>query len=336
LSELRKDPISSRWVIISTDCGRRPLALLHKRVVLNSAAADCPFCPGHEGKTPPEILAYGREKSSANTPGWKVRVVPNKSPTLRIEGELDRSAEGLFDRMNGIGAHEIIVETPQHGRTLALLMEQEVENVLVAFRDRMLDLKNDKRFRYVLIFKNHGEAAGASVEHPHSQLMALPIVPRWVHEEWDNCGNYYDAKERCIFCDIIQQERDTGDRVIAENEYCISITPFASRFPFEICILPKAHGSAYECNPKGVYTSLARMLKAMLMRLDAVLDLPAYNFVIHTSPIGEEINDHYHWHMEVIPQLMTVAGFEWGTGFYVNPTSPEEAARFLRDARVQG
>ena len=198
----------------------------------------------------------------------------------------------------------------------------------------MLDLNNDKRFRYVLIFKNHGEAAGASLEHPHSQLIALPIVPRRVREEVDNCWHYYDEKERCIFCDIIRQERDTGERVIGENEHFISIAPYASRFPFEMWLLPKVHGSSYENNQSSIYSSLARMLKDTLMRLDVVLDRPAYNFMIHTSPVGEEINDHYHWHIEVIPKLTKVAGFEWGTGFYINPTPPEEAARFLREARL--
>ena len=171
---------------------------------------NCPFCPGNELKTPPEILAYGRNGASANTSGWNIRVVPNRFPALGIEGELDREGEGLFDKMNGIGAHEVIIETPQHQTTLAQLPQKSVEDVFWAYRDRMLDLKNDKRFRYVLIFKNHGEAAGASVEHPHSQLIALPIVPRRVREEVDNCWHYYDEKERCIFCDIIRQERDTG------------------------------------------------------------------------------------------------------------------------------
>ena len=198
----------------------------------------------------------------------------------------------------------------------------------------MLDLKNDKRFRYVLIFKNHGESAGATVDHPHSQLIALPIVPRRVREEVDSSWHYYDEKERCIFCDIIRQEMDTGERVVAENDHFITMTPYASRFPFEMWLLPKMHGSSYENNQSSMYASLSRMMKDVLMRMDATLDKPAYNFMIHTSPIGEEINDHYHWHVEIIPKLTKVAGFEWGTGFYINPTPPEEAARFLREAHV--
>ena len=333
MPELRKDPIVGRWVIISTERGKRPTDFLRESVVAKGGA-NCPFCYGNEAKTPPEILVYGRNGSGANTSGWKVRVVPNKFPALGIEGDLGKEGEGLFDKMNGIGAHEVIIETPQHAATLATLPERAVEDVLWAYRDRMLDLKNDKRFRYVLIFKNHGEAAGASLEHPHSQLIALPIVPRRVREEVDACSHYYHEKERCIFCDIIRQEQDTATRVIDQNEHFINLAPYAPRFPFEIWILPKQHSSSFENNQSPIYSALARMLKSTLMRLDAVLDRPAYNFMIHTSPIGEEINDHYHWHMEIIPKLTKVAGFEWGTGFYINPTPPEEAAKFLREANV--
>jgi UDPglucose--hexose-1-phosphate uridylyltransferase len=216
LPELRKDPITGRWVIISTERGKRPNDFLRESVVVREPK-NCPFCAGNESKTPPEVLVYGRNGGGANTPGWKLRVVPNRFPALGIEGELDREGEGLFDKMNGIGAHEVIIESPDHAASLATLPERAVEDVLWGYRDRMLDLKNDKRFRYILIFKNHGEAAGATVEHPHSQLIALPIVPRRVREEVDNCWHYYDEKERCIFCDIVRQERDTGERVIGEN-----------------------------------------------------------------------------------------------------------------------
>ncbi len=300
MPELRKDPITGRWVIIATERGKRPNDFLRESVVARDAK-NCPFCAGNEAKTPPEILVYGRNGGGPNTP---------------------------------VGAHEVVIESPNHAATLATLPERAVEDVLWGYRDRMLDLKNDKRFRYILIFKNHGEAAGATVDHPHSQLIALPIVPRRVREEVDNCWHYYDEKERCIFCDIVRQERDTGERVIGENEHFITIAPYASRFPFEMWLLPKVHGSSYENNQSSIYASLARMLKDTLMRLDEVLDRPAFNFMIHTSPIGEEINDHYHWHIEIIPKLTKVAGFEWGTGFYINPTPPEESARFLREARI--
>jgi len=196
------------------------------------------------------------------------------------------------------------------------------------------DLKNDRRFRYILLFKNHGEAAGASLEHTHSQLIALPIVPKRVREEVDNSKRYYEEKERCIFCDMIKQEVETAVRVIGENDQFIAIAPYAPRFPFETWLLPKKHSSSFELQPDSEYGNLAKLLGNILSRLDVVLDRPAYNYVVHTSPIGEEVNDHYHWHIEMMPKLTKVAGFEWGTGFYINPTPPEEAARFLREAQI--
>jgi UDPglucose--hexose-1-phosphate uridylyltransferase len=333
LPELRKDPITGRWVIISTDRGKRPTDFVRESVQIKGNGF-CPFCYGNETKTPPEVLVYGRNGSGKDTPGWRIRVVPNKFPALQIEGDLDREGEGLFDRMNGIGAHEVIIETPDHQSTLATLPEKSVEEVLWAYRDRMLDLKNDKRFRYILLFKNHGEAAGASLEHTHSQLIALPIVPKRVREEVDKSKHYFEEKERCIFCDMIRQEVETGSRVISENEHFITVAPYAPRFPFETWILPRQHSSAFENHQSPIYASLAKLLRDLLRRLDGVLNRPAYNYVVHTSPIGEEINDHFHWHIEMMPKLTKVAGFEWGTGFYINPTPPEEAARFLREAQI--
>lgn len=333
MPELRKDSIIGRWVIISTERGKRPTDFLRESVEIKGTGF-CPFCPGNEAKTPPEVLAYGRNGGGRDTPGWSVRVVPNKFPALGIEGDLDRQGEGLFDKMNGVGAHEVIIETPDHQQTMASLPEKSIESVLWAFRDRMLDLKNDKRFRYILIFKNHGEAAGASLEHTHSQLIALPIVPKRVREEVDSGKRYYQDKERCIFCDMIRQELQAKVRVIVENEHFVAMAPYAPRFPFETWILPKAHSSSFENNQSPIYMSLAGIMRNILARLDAVLNRPAYNFVIHTSPIGEEINEHYHWHIEMMPKLTKVAGFEWGTGFYICPTPPEESARFLREAQV--
>jgi UDPglucose--hexose-1-phosphate uridylyltransferase len=331
LPELRKDPITGRWVIISTDRSKRPTDFLRESVQIKGVGV-CPFCPGNEGKTPPEILAYGRNGGGRNTPGWSLRVVPNKFPALGIEGGLDREGEGLFDRMNGVGAHEVIIETSDHRSTLASMPVNAIQAVFSAFRDRAVDLKNDRRFRYILLFKNHGEAAGASLEHTHSQLIALPIVPKRVREEVDSCKRYYDEKERCIFCDMIRQEIETDSRIISSSEAFVALAPYAPRFPFESWILPRQHSSAFENMPGTYYESLAKILRDFLMRMDTALCFPAYNFVVHTSPIGEENNDHYHWHIEMMPKLSRVAGFEWGTGFYINPTPPEEAARFLREA----
>jgi UDPglucose--hexose-1-phosphate uridylyltransferase len=262
-------------------------------------------------------------------------VVPNKFPALGIEGDLDRRAEGMYDKMNGIGAHEVIIETPLHAESLATLPDKRIEDILWAFRDRVMDLRKDRRFRYILIFKNHGEAAGASLEHPHSQLIALPIIPRQVQEELQGAKQYYELKERCIFCDILHQELADGSRVVAENPDFITVSPFAPRFSFETWILPKRHEASFENSTSQCYENLAKMLKLLMGKMDAVLDRPAYNLVIHSSPLNEDNTESYHWHVEIMPKLSKVAGFEWGTGFYINPTSPEEAARYLREATVE-
>jgi UDPglucose--hexose-1-phosphate uridylyltransferase len=333
LPELRKDPVTGRWVIIATDRAKRPSDFVREKVEIRGSGF-CPFCYNNESKTPPEIMAYRSDGSARDTPGWSLRVVPNKFPALRIEGSLSRQGEGLYDKMQGIGAHEVIIETPDHQQTLATLPPQTIEDVLWAFRDRIVDLEKDHRFRYILIFKNHGEAAGASLEHTHSQLIALPVVPKRVLEELDGAREYYSYRERCIFCDMFRQEMESGTRMVAENAAFVAIQPFAPRFPFETWIIPKSHQSAFKESMTPEYAQFALILKSILTRLDIVLEHPAYNFVIHTSPLPDTSNDYYHWHMEIMPKLTKLAGFEWGTGFYINPTPPEEAARFLKEAVV--
>jgi UDPglucose--hexose-1-phosphate uridylyltransferase len=251
-----------------------------------------------------------------------------------VEGTLDREGEGMFDRMNGIGAHEVIIETPDHDRSLALMAEPEIERVLWAYRERILDLKQDHRLRYILVFKNHGAAAGATLEHPHSQLIALPIVPDFVREEIEGAVRHFDVKERCVFCDIVHQELRDGRRVIQENADVVALAPYAPRFAFETWLLPKRHGARFEEAPRHEYESLARVLKSVLQRLDRALESPPFNLIVHTSPFSVDAANAYHWHVEIMPKLTRVAGFEWGTGFYINPTSPEEAAKVLRAVRL--
>ncbi len=332
MPELRKDPIIGRWVIISTERGKRPTdfsTLPQKKQ--NSA---CPFCPGNESATPPEILAFRPSDSEPNKPGWTLRVISNKYPALKVEGDLNREGRGIFDKMNGIGAHEVIIETADHFKNMVDLTDKEMEDVLWAYRARTLDLKKDPRFRYILIFKNQGEAAGASLEHSHSQLIATPIVPKRVSEELEGAHKYYEYKERCIFCDIIRQEISENMRVIIQNDAFIATEPFAPRFPFETWILPKTHLAVFEDTKKSDIPLLAKLLKETLTRLSAALNNPPYNFLIHTSPINVHRSEEYHWHIEIMPKLTRVAGFEWGTGFYINPTTPEDAAKYLKEIEI--
>ncbi len=325
MPELRKDPITSRWVIVSTERAKRPSDFGADPSPRRSSL--CPFCPGNEEKTPPEILTY----RTPNGEKRGVRVVPNKFPALVAEGNLHRRGKGIYDRMNGVGAHEVIIETASHEQTLATMEERQVEDVLWAYRERILDLKKDPRLQYILIFKNHGEGAGASLEHPHSQLIATPIIPKRVREEVDGAKEYYNCNERCIYCDMIREESAEKRRVVLASDYFVSIAPFASRFPFETWILPRTHRASFEDAERQEYVCLARILKETLRRVERVLSNPPYNFVIHNSPFREDHHLHYHWHLEITPRLTRVAGFEWGTGFYINPTPPEEAAGYLRD-----
>jgi UDPglucose--hexose-1-phosphate uridylyltransferase len=334
MSELRKDPVTGRWVIISTDRRKRPTDFRLESVRIAGRDDSCPFCEGHEGMTPKELLVYGRNGSAPDTRGWTLRVVPNQFPVLRVEGGLDRRGEGLFDKMNGIGAHEVIIESPRHEDTLASMDERAVEQVLSAAASRVQDLKRDRRFRYVIIFKNHGAAAGASLEHSHTQLIALPIVPREVRDEVDGSRLHFQTKERCVFCDILQQEATDGRRLIAENADVVALSPYAPRFPFETWILPKRHQALFEDAPRHEYVSLARLLGDILRRMNKALQFPPYNLLVHSAPVAELAGEYYHWHVEIIPKLTKVAGFEWATGFYLNPTSPEEAAQVLRDIRI--
>jgi UDPglucose--hexose-1-phosphate uridylyltransferase len=332
MADLRKDPVTGRWVIISTERQKRPNDFQIETVTIHPDGL-CPFCEGHEDKTPPEILAY-RNGTPGNGRGWDVRVVPNKFPALRVEGMLDRAAEGLFDRMNGIGAHEVIIETPNHTETLATMAEPAIEKVFWAWRDRVLDLKHDIRLRHIVIFKNHGASAGATLEHAHSQLIALPIIPREMAEELEGAKHHYKQKERCVFCDVMRQELKDRTRVIAESADFVAIAPYAPRFPFETWLLPKHHGSRFEEATPAEFASLARMLKEMLQRMNATLLSPPYNLIVHSAPLQENAGDFYHWHIELMPKLTRVAGFEWGTGFYINPTGPEEAAEVLRETKL--
>jgi UDPglucose--hexose-1-phosphate uridylyltransferase len=329
MPELRKDPVVGRWVIISTERGRRPSDFRIDPV--RSLGGNCVFCPGNESKTPPEILAARGPDSAPNEAGWSLRVVPNKFPALRIEGELEPSGEGLYDRMNGVGAHEVVIESPEHGASLATLPMTAVADVLAACRERVIDLKKDPRFQYVLVFKNHGAAAGASLEHPHSQLIATPIIPIMVLEELKGAAEYYEMKERCVWCDIVHQERRSRHRIIVEANGFVALAPFAPRFPFETWILPTRHRSAFDDNGADELRGLAGVLGDFLRRLDQVLQHPPFNFVLHTAPLHEGPLEHFHWHLEVMPKLTNVAGYEWGSGFFINPVPPEDAAAALRD-----
>jgi UDPglucose--hexose-1-phosphate uridylyltransferase len=340
MPELRKDPISGRWVVISTERGKRPTDFKGETVG-KEIPKNCPFCDGNEKMTPPEILAWRKPETRPNETGWDVRVTQNKFPALTPEGEINRRGDGMYDYMSGIGVHEVIIDSPRHDLSLAEMEVTQIEKILWAYKERIVAIEQDKRFRYVLVFRNYGIGAGASLAHPHSQLIATPITPRYVKLELATSRQYFLDKERCIFCDLIKQDLNSGERIVAENEYYVAIAPFASRFPFELWILPRRHHACFQDMPDLERGQLAMMMKDIMGRLMKLLNDPPYNYMLHTAPNpalragrpdywGTILFD-YHWHIEIIPRLTKQAGFEWGSGLYINPTSPEQAAKFLRE-----
>lgn len=341
MSRLRKDPILGRWIIVSTARPKKPEEYTFEEHEDDLNPADCPFCGGNESKTPSEIMAFRPEKKPANSPDWSVRVIPSKYPVLHVEGNLEREGNGIYDWMNGVGAHEIIIETPDHALRLEELPEAQVEKVLWAYRERILDLERDSRLRYVLVFKNQGWTAGSLLNHTHSQLIATPVIPSFVKEKLAGAKTYFDFKERCIFCDVMRQELSTGERIVEETRHFVVMAPFAPRFPFETWVFPKKHMCSYVDIGKEEIMDFSRTLKHTLMRLGKVLKNPPYNFMLYTAPNRvprkrhwHTLNDDFHWHLEIMPRLTRVAGFEWGSGFYINPTPPEDAARYLREVRL--
>jgi len=302
----------------------------------------CPFCYGHEGRTTAELFAVRPDGSPANAPGWQVRVIPNKYPALGIEGNLDKRGVGIYDVMNGIGAHEIVVENPDHQRSLAELAPDEIRNVLKAYRARLLDLRRDSRFQTVIVFKNHGLEAGAAIPHSHSQIIAVPVLPPRQSSELKTCREYFDRKERCLLCDLLQQELEMQAGIVRDDGHFVVFAPYASRYPFELRIAPRRHAHDFALQNDQELLQLAETLKNTLLRLRAVLRDPPYNLVLQTAPpmhervgrpaLWNSLPYDYHWYLEIIPRLTKTAGFERGTGFTMNPTAPEEAAAFLRDA----
>jgi len=327
--ELRKDPITRRWVIIATERAARPTDFPPGDPIPNNGAL-CPFCEGHEAKTPPEIAAIRRPGTAPNTPGWEVRVVPNKFPALRIEGSTAMNADGLYESMGGVGAHEVIIETPQHALQPATMSAGQLASALWMYRERYRDLDGDERFKYLLLFRNHGRSAGASLSHPHSQLIALPIVPKQAVEELEGAQAHFAREGRCIYCDILKQEAAAAARVVWENEEFVAFAPFAAWCPFECWLVPKRHEASFGNLGDAQLPALAEAMQHTLGRLYHCLSDPPYNYIVHTAPYDAKVGHFYHWHIEIIPRLSQVAGFEWGSGFYINTVPPEDAARYLR------
>jgi len=339
MSQLRKDLLSGRWVIIATERSKRPddfrpAAAPEKK---DQATGFCPFCEGNETKTPPEVFALRREGTKADEPGWRVRVVPNKFPALNRAETPTKSAKGVLQWMEGVGVHEVVIENPDHDKELVDLPEEDIKNVLWIFQERIKNIETELHYQYVQIFKNKGKEAGASLSHPHSQIVATPIVPKRLKEEIYGAERLYRKWNECVFCKMIREEIQAAERLVYQDGHFAAIAPFASRFPFEIHLYPKKHSALYSSVGPEELTGLAAAVKAVLSKLKTTISDPPYNLILHQAPnitlsdhAWPGIKNHYHWHVEIIPILTRAAGFELGTGFYINPVPPETAAQFLR------
>ncbi|MGE5554611.1 MAG: galactose-1-phosphate uridylyltransferase [Betaproteobacteria bacterium] len=330
MPELRQDPITGTWVVIATERAKRP-SDFKRPAEQRKGPESCPFCYGHEAMTPPEIMAY-RPSGGRDKPGWSVRVVPNKFPALAIEEQPAAMNLGndFYHWQAGYGAHEVIIESPEHDSDLSTHSVDQLCSVLRALRDRFADLRRDKNLRYIQIFKNHGATAGASLEHPHFQLIATPVIPTVIAQELEGALRYYERQGECIYCNLLKREFLDGERLVEENQGFVAFCPYSSRSPFETWILPRDHHSDFDALTDQQMESLARLLKETFIRFLGSLDHPPFNLVLHTAPVDLEAAEYYHWHLEIIPRLTIYAGFELGTGIYINPTPPETAAQFLQ------
>jgi UDPglucose--hexose-1-phosphate uridylyltransferase len=341
MPEMRYDPVHQRWVVFAPERAKRPSDFVKHKDELEGLN---PFVEGNEDITPPEILAVRDPKSEENGKGWKIRVVSNKYPAFKVEGDLEKKADGIYDSMNAIGAHEAIIETPDPESDFALLDYEHLYELGKVYRSRMTDLMKDRRLKYVTLLKNHRRLSGASLSHSHSQIAATPVIPPEIITELGAARKYFQTKERCLFCDLIDQEMKDRSRIVDQSENFIVIAPYASRFPFEMWILPKVHQHDFCLISDDYLREFMNLLQESIQRLKITLDNPPYNFVLHSAPNTNcfapkpyhwgTLEYDWHWHLEILPRISNLGGFEIGTGFYINSTMPEQTADILGSVKL--
>ena len=330
MSIIRQDPTTKEWVIIAAERKRRPHEYNQKagQPSPSNQTGPCPFCPGHEAMTPEEVFRTAGPQGT----GWAVRVTANKFPALGGMGRLERREAGpLFREMDGVGVHEVIIETPSHERVLPLMTDSEVADILKTYQARDRSLREDPRLKYLIIFKNHGEAAGTSLVHSHSQLVATPVPPILLRRKYEVAVSHYDDTGRCLYCDVADEERKAGTRVVMDTDRFLVFHPFASRVPFETWITPKQHQPSFGQVTAGDLVELASVLRKTLRALHDQLGNPDFNYIIHSAPIDDENKDYYLWHIQILPRLSAIAGFELGSGIYITTMLPEESAAAMRE-----
>jgi len=336
MPELRKDIVTREWVILSKERAKRPSDFVQKDRIqpVQHHDANCPFCSGNESLTPPELLAYRERGTNPNAPGWRVRVTPNKFPALDREGELNRKEVDIYDTMNGVGAHEVVIETPDHGKSIHSMEGKEVEEFIWAYCDRYNSLREDPRLKYILVFKNYRQEAGCSLAHSHSQIVATPVIPQKVWGKIKGVEQYKEYRGECVYCHIMEHEIADQERMITENGGFVACAPYASRSPFETWIIPKTHRSCFAKMSRFEIEEFGQILRETMLRLYLCLSDPPYNYTLLTAPCDSDMLDNFHWHLEIVPRLSTPAGFELGTSIYINSVPPEDAAKHLREIEI--
>ena len=330
MSELRQDPTTREWVIIAPERAKRPQRTRKKAPAdrLPGWDAACPFCPRNEAQTPPEVY---RIPTSSEASSWDVRVVPNRFAALTGNGDVSTKEDGhLFRRRAGTGAHEVIIETPSHNTPMALMSYQQVEKVMIAYQQRYNTLKKNRQFKFITVFKNHGWASGTSLAHPHSQLVATPIPATHYHRKFEVAVDYYYDFGRCLYCDMIAEELERAKRIVAKTKDFVVFQPYASRVPYETWIIPRRHCASFGLYPTANLGELAMVVADSLLCLYRGLDNPAYNLMVDTTTTEDEEDPYYHWHIRIVPRLTTIAGFEMGSGIYINTALPEETAKTMK------
>ena len=333
MPELRQNFFTKEWVIIATERARRPeeLATHRPTQATPSFLESCPFCPGNENKTPPEVLRFPQDTSEP----WAVRVIPNKYAALSSDVQPVRSLQHLRRRVSGFGFHEVIIDSPDHSCCMAWLPDAHVARVLAAFKERYNSLSIDQRINHVTIFKNHGADAGASLQHPHSQLIATPVIPSQVRHRLREALRHYDDAGECMFCHMVEREIEDHTRIVIKSEMFVAMEVFASATPFATHIFPLRHMASFGDITAVEISDLARVLRNLLAKIYVGLDNPDLNFTIRSGPSDYAGARHFHWYVSVIPRLTRVAGFELGSGMFINTVLPEAAAEFLRNVSAQ-
>jgi len=332
MPEIRQNIITRQWVIIATERARRPDQFRiaeGTRKDLPDFDATCPFCPGNESMTPEETFRF------PSSGPWQVRTFPNKFAALSSEGELTRQADGLKRSISGVGVHEVIVESPAHDTSLSMMGDAEVEKVVATYLDRYHKAFADHRVEAVTLFRNHGSAAGTSLLHPHSQLIGTPVIPNAVRERLESALHYYDDNGICIFCATLQQELRDQSRLVAENKHFVAFIPYAALTPFHMWIYPRRHCASFGAITADEIASFARILRGVLRKLHLGLNDPDFNLVVRTAPRESHHVRYYHWYLSVVPRLTKAAGFELGSGMFINVSRPEESASFLRGVSIE-